>query len=479
MGQSIRRDGVAPAIALGGMRWVTIAIPLVFSCLVLLGWLTHDSGLKHLWLSRVVMNPASALALLCLSTSMGLPRSSGSRRIAATLLTLCAAAIAALALSDDLFATGIRPDRTAFASQLVEPGLPPNRVAPNAALCLLLVCGGLMAARLERRGAELVAQGFAIVAISIAGFAIVGQLYDVTGLYGVGSYFPMAAHTAAAIIAIAVYIMSTTTHGPVALLVDQGAAGATMRMLIPATLGLPILIGGLALFVAQHRATPTDAVIAAMVVMNAMLLTALVTLTGYKLLAADAARRQAENSLQQLARTDYLTGLPNRRHFNEILMDRMALAQRRSRKSFAVVYMDLDGFKTVNDSLGHAAGDRLLQDVAEHLRSCVRPGDVIARYGGDEFTMLLNEVNSADDATRVAAKIVEDMPKSATSDGKTIPVGISVGLVVSEARHLTLEGLLSDADAALYRAKKNGRGQFILHTQDLSGSEKSPVQLVA
>ena len=124
----------------------------------------------------------------------------------------------------------------------------------------------------------------------------------------------------------------------------------------------------------------------------------------------------------------------------------------------------------MNDTLGHPAGDKLLQMVADHLRACVRPQDLVARLGGDEFTMLLDRVRSSEDAMRVAERVVSGMPKQITIGGRSAQVGISVGIVVSEPRHVSLDAMLSEADQALYSAKQTGRGRFIVYAPELAAA---------
>jgi len=119
----------------------------------------------------------------------------------------------------------------------------------------------------------------------------------------------------------------------------------------------------------------------------------------------------------------------------------------------AVLFMDIDGFKVVNDSLGHEIGDRLLVAVAERLKGCLRPEDTLARFGGDEFIVLLEEVEGADDALRVTRRITEEFRGPFVLDGRELSVGLSIGVALGEAHTKSPEELLRDADTAMYRAK--------------------------
>jgi diguanylate cyclase (GGDEF)-like protein/PAS domain S-box-containing protein len=167
-----------------------------------------------------------------------------------------------------------------------------------------------------------------------------------------------------------------------------------------------------------------------------------------------SARKEAEHELSWQARHDALTGLPNREYFLERLGG--ALARRAGR--VAVLFVDLDDFKVVNDSLGHGAGDRLLSAVAERLSRVLRPDDVIARFGGDEFTILLRAVATEEDALVVADRVADALSEPLSLDGEHRYVSASVGLSFG-APGGDAQALLRDADAAMYRAKELGKGR--------------------
>jgi diguanylate cyclase (GGDEF)-like protein len=168
-------------------------------------------------------------------------------------------------------------------------------------------------------------------------------------------------------------------------------------------------------------------------------------------------RKQAEDRLLHAVFHDGLTGLPNRALF----LDRMAHAlegHRHKGQPFATLLLDLDRFKHVNDGLGHLAGDRLLVAVAQRLRACVRPQDTVARFGGDEFTVLLEDIEHAGDAIRVAERIHYDLSPPFDVDGHEVVVGASVGIAISAKTYQGPEEVLRDADTAMYRAKARGGG---------------------
>jgi len=175
---------------------------------------------------------------------------------------------------------------------------------------------------------------------------------------------------------------------------------------------------------------------------------------------------QAEENKERLAYQafhDSLTGLANR----ALLMDRLEHARARTRRRkdlLAVLFMDLDEFKVINDSLGHVVGDRLLVQVAERLSSCVRPQDTVARPGGDEFVALLEDLGGEDDAVRVAERILEELREPFTVDGNTLHTSVSVGIAFDSNSG---KDLLRAADTAMYRAKARGKGRFEVFEPDM------------
>jgi diguanylate cyclase (GGDEF)-like protein len=166
-----------------------------------------------------------------------------------------------------------------------------------------------------------------------------------------------------------------------------------------------------------------------------------------------AARREHEvEKVRHFAHHDELTGLPNR----TLLLDRLNQAlvrAKRQQKQLALLLLDLDGFKNINDRLGHAAGDKLLQRVAERLLSCVRGGDTACRYGGDEFVLLLPEVDDENRALAVAEKIRARLAKPYKVDDYSIAVTASIGVAVYPIDGMSQNDLIKQADVAMYHAK--------------------------
>jgi diguanylate cyclase (GGDEF)-like protein/PAS domain S-box-containing protein len=173
-------------------------------------------------------------------------------------------------------------------------------------------------------------------------------------------------------------------------------------------------------------------------------------------------RKAAEETIRHLAYHDGLTGLPNRTLFEDRLTVTLAQA-RRKRRLAAVMFLDLDRFKVVNDTVGHAMGDRLLQSVAERLKALVREGDTVARVGGDEFTLLLPEVGRVEDAVDVAERILETLRDPWPVNGHEFHITTSIGIAMCPGDGEDAESLMRNADTAMYRAKDRGRDNYKLY----------------
>jgi diguanylate cyclase (GGDEF)-like protein/PAS domain S-box-containing protein len=187
------------------------------------------------------------------------------------------------------------------------------------------------------------------------------------------------------------------------------------------------------------------------------------------------ARRAAEDRVSHMAEHDPLTDLPNRALLHKNL--EVALAQRR--EGVALLFLDLDRFKLVNDTLGHAAGDELLRTVAERVRACVRDHDLVARQGGDEFIVLLTNVATQTGAAHTAARVLESLARPITINGHDVHVTASIGIALSPKDATDADLLIKQADAAMYRAKQAGRNGVACYSADLDGSASSGLTIQA
>jgi diguanylate cyclase (GGDEF)-like protein/PAS domain S-box-containing protein len=169
--------------------------------------------------------------------------------------------------------------------------------------------------------------------------------------------------------------------------------------------------------------------------------------------AAQAVKREISRSAQY----DFLTGLPNRMLLNDRVTQAITMASRHT-KQIAVLFVDLNGFKKINDSLGHATGDKLLKSISQNLLSCVRASDTVSRHGGDEFVVLLTELEGRDGAAVAAKKVLHAVARPHHIDNHTLYVTASVGVSIYPQDGLDVETLFSNADIAMYEAKDNPAG---------------------
>lgn len=189
-------------------------------------------------------------------------------------------------------------------------------------------------------------------------------------------------------------------------------------------------------------------------------------------------RKMAEAQLEHDAFHDTLTGLPNRALLTERIQRCLVRQARQPEFRFAVLFIDLDRFKVINESLGHLVGDSLLVALARRLSSCVREADTLsscerndlARIGGDEFVVLLEGIHQDADAFRVAARLLESVSAPIPVDDQEVHASLSIGVAIGHPGYLRVEDLLRDADAALYRAKADGRGRYRIFSDDLHAS---------
>lgn len=184
-------------------------------------------------------------------------------------------------------------------------------------------------------------------------------------------------------------------------------------------------------------------------------------------------RKQVEARLQQDALHDVLTELPNR----VLFLDRLSLAlsrgERRRDQSCGVLFLDLDHFKEINDTLGHAVGDALLVAVAQRLSAVLRPQDSAARMGGDEFAVLVENIVSVADAKVVTDRILSELERPFEIHGHSVKTGASIGVAMAGSHHLSAEMLIEEADLAMYRAKQDGGGRFVVFDKELEVSATS------
>lgn len=184
--------------------------------------------------------------------------------------------------------------------------------------------------------------------------------------------------------------------------------------------------------------------------------------------------RRAQAQLKQMATHDSLTGLANRMRFNEFIAEAIARS-RRSNKAGSLLYLDLDGFKAVNDNYGHHMGDFLLQQVAERLISTLRKTDFVARLGGDEFVVIIESLTDLTEPEKVGEKILNTIKMPYKKEGKRATIGVSIGISYFGPELMNTEIINRNADRAMYRAKHGGKGRICVYDPKIDGPADEPV----
>ena len=207
----------------------------------------------------------------------------------------------------------------------------------------------------------------------------------------------------------------------------------------------------------------TDAIL----ILPVLLCLTLIFLTKARIVQVEVQRiAETEEQARHESMSDALTGLPNRAQFLERVTRSIQCRRHNQDFHFAVLFIDLDGFKPINDKLGHKAGDAVLRHTAKRLHGCLRKGDIIGRYGGDEFTLLINNVRGPSDPIRVAERVLVKLQEP-LNVGEPVKVGASIGIALSTNLHERAEDLIRDADGAMYRAKAQGKNRYVISDQSV------------
>jgi diguanylate cyclase (GGDEF)-like protein/PAS domain S-box-containing protein len=234
---------------------------------------------------------------------------------------------------------------------------------------------------------------------------------------------------------------------------------------IAASISLPIMVGNEALAILNLNSFQQHAFSSETEEMAQGLASQIAVLM--QRLTLEQALEYSNKELSKLANYDSLTTLPNRALFADRLEQALAKA-RRTDTSVGVLFLDLDGFKLVNDSLGHSVGDVLLQAVAKRLTACTREEDTVARLGGDEFTIILNSLEQAEDASFVARKVLDCLEKPFDIEGHELHISTSIGVSIYPHNGFNTEELLKNADTAMYHAKTSGKNRYHFFTSELN-----------
>ena len=424
------------------------------------GWILGVDALKSVVPGLITMKANTALAFILLGASLHVAAGEGGRyRTAGRVATLLAFALSATVFSQFVHGHNLGIDLLLFHEPAGTAGtVHPGRMAVNTSLCFVLVSLALLTLDTKRGVVITPAFGLAVMGASL--LALVGYLTGLTSLYGFAKQTQMAVPTAFGLLFLGGgLVASRPDRGPMRLFTSDGVGGGLVRRILPVAIPGILLLTVLRL-AGQEAGFYTTAVGAWLFASTCIaLFVPFVWRVAWSVERTDAERRAMAKELRRLSERDPLTGLYNRRRLDEEIMRQLAILQRYHRP-FAVLMIDLDCFKEVNDTAGHAAGDALLVEVAHSLRRRLRTVDYVARFGGDEFVVLLPDVDE-ESATAVANKVLDAVREIRIPVGDSIlTVSASVGGLICLAPYndcWTPEMVLSGADSELYAAKADGR----------------------
>lgn len=428
-------------------------ITSAFGVIALLGYFGQEETLYRPITNGPATNPLTAVCFLFLGVSVYFGKDKKGNRI--KFLSACVPfVLIVIRLMDEVLGTDYALKLTPFQS-IVQAELADgqnNAMGVNSALMLLLVSISLL---LQSFKQLITAQVVAFLSLAIPVVSYTGYAYGFDNFYGQMSFL-----TATIGIVLSSALLSSTAHiGGVKAILSPHVGGKISRVQMVLGVAIPFGLGFLfvkTLLLAQH----TD-LFGIFVVTIIWFISSLVVVSAYFQEQIDEKRRYAEAELLRRATVDPLTQLGNRRYFFDVAEREMERSNRSSAE-FGLLMLDLDHFKKINDTCGHAMGDKVLQEVAHLLRNSVRSVDVLGRLGGEEFAILLADTPLAA-AERVADKIRGSISELQISGWTNLygPVTASVG-VASSAHYKELDECMQAADVALYKAKQTGRNKVVL-----------------
>lgn len=424
------------------------------ACISLAGWIFRIPVLTSIVPGVVSMKANTAIGFILLCGAL-YAAAEGRWPVWQRGLAVAGAIIGSLTVFEFVSGSNLGIDQALFRDPARSPY--PGRMAPVSAINFLLLSTALLIPS-SKRGSYL-KEALALLLALSAALAIVGYIYGVPAFYGALSTgnTAMALHTGASFLVLAIgFLVIPRQDGFVQVLRGPSIASMAARyMLLPATL-VPVVLGGLFIRSQWNLGHP-HLVMALSVVSDIVLLVALIWLFALMIRRVEIERA----AIQRQAETDQLTGIYNRRHFETSLEQEIERA-RRYGAPLALLMIDIDNFKQLNDSHGHLVGDRMLCRLARECESCLRVPDVFCRYGGDEFVIIAPET-SALAAITMARRMRQNIDALGT-DKSFGTLAISIGIAVWKDSFNTNNDFIAAADSALYQAKSTGRNRECLYS---------------
>lgn len=443
---------------------LSIAV-FILGCLVSLGWIFDISIFKSVLPQLVTMKANTAIALIIGAISLWLLHQKLKNKLNKKRLVLtvnffaCLVMLIGLLTSIQyLFHIDLGIDQLIFKEVKTEgiSGIP-GRMAPNSAVAFILLGTAIF---LLNNRVYFLAQLLSISGFLLSFLGLIGYLYGITKLYGIGSHTAMALHTSIAFISLFFgNLFLYPKQGLMSAITNEFAGGIMARRLALTVITIPPFLGWLVLQGKRAGLYDSEVGIALLGVLNVSVLGIIIWWNAKTLGVIDY---QASH--------DSLTGLPNRKMFSELLSTSLINASRRQGKT-AVMFLDLDRFNKINDILGHDVGDRLLKATAQRLTSCFREYNTIARWGGDEFTILLPFINNAEYAAKLAQKILDTLKPPFIIDRHYLHITCSIGIAIYPQNGQDGDTLIKNADIALYNVKRNGRNNYTFYSPTINAED--------
>jgi diguanylate cyclase (GGDEF)-like protein len=423
--------------------------------LILCGWTFHVDLLKSILPGGIAIKANIALLLAVSGTSLWLflPSPRNEVRYVARLLAMVVTLVGSVTRMEYLFGVNLGIDQLLFRDPMgPTASFFPGRMSPTSAASFMFIGMALLALEWKTKTGRRPSQGLSLWPALVALVAITSYMYHATGLNRVWRYtqVPMPVAVALFLLSGAVFFARPAT-GIAGDLTGEASGSAVARRLLPAIFFIPVLLGWICLQGERAGLYGSALALAIYSCSNVVVFGVLVWLNARKM-NIEYARRSA-------AQHDFLTGLPNRMLLNDRISQAITFAGRLDKK-VAVLFLDLDGFKHINDSLGHAVGDKLLQSVAKRLVKCVRATDTVSRQGGDEFVVLLSEMAQPEDAAVTARRLLQELGEVHSIDKHELHVTASIGVSVYPENGSDAETLIKNADTAMYQSKDNGRQNY-------------------
>lgn len=461
----------------------------------LAGWVFNIALLKSIVAGFIAMKANTAICLTLLSVALVIqcePANTRARIKIARLLSLFVAAVSALTLVQWIAGLNFGIDELLFVDNtVINSSDLPGRMAVSTAVCLCL-CGLALVLREDSRPA----QWAVAVALPLAWLAVTGYVFDVKPLHQIVGYASMAVHTAVAIVLLGLGIMAARSHRSLARLLSSDTGGGSVARTLLSVMPVAMMfMNWLILQGEQADLYDSRFALAISFVSSAVLMVAMVMFVSFRLIASElhrdqamaelavlnrdlekivdqrtqdltrvnqkltqeiAERELAEQQVRQLSLTDELTGVLNRRGFM-LLAEQAIKTAKRTEADIVLIYFDLDDLKRVNDTFGHQAGDDMIANAAEILKQTFRESDLVARIGGDEFTVL---AVGGESPKRMLGRLQEAVREFNAQHPELPPLAFSQGTVRCFAESdKSLLQLLAEADALMYQEKRLHRQQ--------------------